>query len=112
MYLPKILWCAAAAPLALAAWAGVGACTSSVTSPTATNPPPGVHFVGSSFGKKCSDDIYTIAGTDGWAFCDDGVWAYTTSDPGAYGYSFTEDVDGGPIVQDPDPPIGGGQGQH
>jgi hypothetical protein len=43
-------------------------------------------FVGGEFGGPCTEDTYTGAGT-GYAFCDDGKWAYTTTDPATDGYN-------------------------
>ena len=40
--------------------------------------------------------VFIDAGT-GWAFCDAGKWAYTTTDPSTDGYMpFTPSSDGGP----------------
>jgi hypothetical protein len=55
----------------------------------------GVTFEGGAFGGKCEDTVYATAGT-GWAFCDDGKWAYTTMNPSDDGYTpFTPTSDGG-----------------
>jgi hypothetical protein len=74
----------------VAAAAASGACSSSVT----ISIPPGavVAYTGSEavpdgidFGTtSCSGDIYFVLG-DGWGFCDDGVWDYTTEDPTGFG---------------------------
>ncbi len=56
------------------------------TPPPATTPPAGVTFIGGAFGGACTGDFYIGAGT-GWAFCDNSVWAYTTSNPAGYGYA-------------------------
>jgi hypothetical protein len=87
--------------LALTAEAGCGG-GSGVTVPTASKAPRGVAFEAGEFGHPCSGDDYEAAGT-GWAFCDNGEWAYTTTDPGADG--FTEiSPDAGPVQ------TGGGSG--
>ena len=65
-----------------------GACSSSNSgsgTPTASNPPMGTTFIGGTFGADCPTNEYTAADT-GWAFCDDGKWAYTTTDPSEDGY--------------------------
>jgi hypothetical protein len=64
-----------------------GACSSSsgTGTPTKSNPPTGTTFIGGTFGTSCPANAYVQAGT-GWAFCDDGTWAYTTSDPSADGF--------------------------
>jgi len=71
--------------LALATQTGCGG-GSGVTVPTASKPPLGVTFEAGEFGHACSGDDYEAAGT-GWAFCDNGQWAYTTTDPGADGFT-------------------------
>jgi hypothetical protein len=53
---------------------------------------------GVMMGAACSGDIYVDATTGGgYAFCDDGVWAYTPSDPAADGFTLDEGIgiDGG-----------------
>jgi hypothetical protein len=93
---------------------GSGACTTHTSSagvvvPPPSAPPSGLTFTGGKFGGACEGDVYTAAGT-GWAFCDNGVWAYTTADPAPYA-GFTQlvlDADGGEVV--PPPYQGGGQG--
>ena len=72
--------------LALTTEAGCGG-GGVVREPPASKAPPGVTFDAGEFGQPCSGDVYVAAGI-GWAFCnDDGVWAYTTTDPGIDGYS-------------------------
>ena len=94
------------------------ACSSStgVTVPPTSSPPPGTTFVGGQFGGHCSGDVYVIAGTAGWAFCDDGVWAYTTTDPSTDGYTpYMPANDGGKSSSDGasnnDGQVSGGDGQ-
>jgi hypothetical protein len=53
--------------------------------------PPGATFAGPggvvyTFGSSCEGDVYYPDGS-GWAFCDAGVWAFTTSDPSSDGYT-------------------------
>ena len=77
---------------------GIVACSSSDDgpgSPAASTPPAGVTFVGGTFGAACTGRVYNVAGT-GYAFCNGGVWAYTTSDPSGYQFGkLVVDSDGG-----------------
>lgn len=50
------------------------------------HPPPGTTFVGGQFGGSCSGNVYAVAGK-GWAFCDSGKWAYTTTNPTVDGFT-------------------------
>jgi len=99
------------ASLLVAGAIGSGACTSSttVTIPPSSNPPPGVTFVGGTFGGSCNGDIFVEAGT-GYAFCDNGKWAYTTTDPSMDGYMPDTSTDGGSNVNDTGPADGKDQG--
>jgi hypothetical protein len=83
--------------LALATDAGCGA-GSGVILPTPSEPPPGVTFEAGEFGHPCSGDDYEAAGI-GWAFCDDGKWAYTTADPSADGFTDISPYTAPPPVQ-------------
>ncbi len=83
--------------LALATDAGCGA-GSGVTLPTPSKPPPGVTFEAGEFGHPCFGDDYEAAGI-GWAFCDHGQWAYTTTDPGADGFTDISPYTAPPPVQ-------------
>jgi MYXO-CTERM domain-containing protein len=69
--------------------------------PTASTPPPGVTFPGGVFGGSCSGNVYIAAGP-GYAFCDDGKWAYTPTDPSADGFT--------PLSPDGGTGSGGGTG--
>ena len=88
-----------------------GACSGSsgVTIPTSSTPPGGVTFKGGTFGGSCTGNVYVDAGT-GWAFCDAGSWAYTTTDPSTDGYTpLSPSGDGGP-GSDSGPGSDGAQG--
>jgi hypothetical protein len=85
--------------LALTTEAGCGG-GSGVTVPTASKAPRGVTFEAGEFGHPCSGDDYEAAGA-GWAFCDNGQWAYTTTDPSADGFAELTPDSGSP-------PQGGG----
>jgi hypothetical protein len=67
--------------------------------------------MGGTFGGSCSGRVDTQAGV-GWAFCNDGQWAYTTSDPGADGFTTVRiEADGGMCVPQGAIIYTGGQGQ-
>jgi len=70
-----------------------------ITPPTTSTSPVGVTFPGGTFGGSCTGDVYIPVGA-GYAFCDNGTWAYTTMDPGADGYI--------PLSPDGGVPAGGG----
>jgi hypothetical protein len=70
---------------------------SGVTLPTASKAPLSLTFEAGQFGHPCSGDVYEAAGI-GWAFCDNGQWAYTTTDPGADGFTNLS-PDAGPPAQ-------------
>jgi hypothetical protein len=73
---------------ALAALASSAACSGNgVTIPPKSDPPPGVTFSEGTFGGPCAGDIFYTTDGEGYAFCDDGKWAYTTVDPAADGYT-------------------------
>jgi hypothetical protein len=61
--------------------------TVTITIPTVSTSPSGDTFAGGFVvGGACSGDVY-VAGAEGYLFCDDGVWAYTSTDPAADGYT-------------------------
>ena len=101
-----------AALLVVAVVVGSAACSSSskcTAIPPSSTPPVGVTFSGGAFGGPCSGDVYVGAGT-GWAFCDNGEWAYTTTDPATDGFTEATPVtDGGPS-KDTGPVPDGSQG--
>jgi hypothetical protein len=82
-----------AASVCLATAVGGGACGGSAngsTIPPLPTPPPGDTFPdGVTIGSTCSGDVY-VMGTTGWAFCDNGVWEYTTVDPEDCGFGCPE----------------------
>jgi hypothetical protein len=81
------------ASLCFATALGGGACGGNDNGPTIPplpTPPPGDTFPdGVTIGSTCSGDIY-VMGTTGWAFCDNGVWEYTTVDPEDCGFGCPE----------------------
>jgi len=97
MTLFKPLFLVPVASLFFAAGIGSGACSSSttVTLPTSSTPPNGVTFAAGTFGGHCVGDIYATAGV-GYAFCDDGTWEYTTTDPSQDAFTeVSSSADGG-----------------
>lgn len=99
-----------AASLLLLAAGASGACSNnnSVSTPPTSTPPQGVTFTGGTFGGSCQGDIYISTTGTGWAFCDGGMWAYTTTDPSSDGYMEAAS-DGGPSGNDTGP-VDGSQG--
>jgi hypothetical protein len=86
MKLSKTLFLFPVASLLVAVSVGTGACSDSTdVTLTSSNPPPGLTFTGGKFGGPCKSDVYVEAGT-GWAYCDNDVWAYTTTDPSTAGF--------------------------
>jgi hypothetical protein len=51
-----------------------------ITVPTTPTAPSVTLPYGLTWGGSCSGDVY-IALSTGYAFCDNGVWAYTVTDP-------------------------------
>lgn len=86
-----------------------------VTIPPKESPPSGVtKFVGPSggditFGTTCSGYIFVDADV-GYAFCDAGMWEYTTTDPEGDGY--TDETPGGTVYTGTGGGGGGGGGQQ
>ena len=93
MKLSKTLFVIPAATLVFAVAVGSGACSSSVsiTIPTGADKtaPAGVVFTdGVIVGDACEGDVYVVdSAGDGWAFCNDGYWWYSSSDPSGDGYT-------------------------
>jgi hypothetical protein len=92
--LAKYVWAFAAA-VSLAGAVGGGACGGSGSpsngSPPNPTPPDGDKFDGGvTLGTRCMGTVF-VTGTVGYAFCDDGVWAYTDTDPDWENDIFTGD---------------------
>jgi hypothetical protein len=66
-----------------------------ITVPTVPNPgelPSGDTFPGGIvIGGSCNGDVYVEGTIEGYAFCDDGVWTYTDTDPAEDGYTLDTD---------------------
>jgi hypothetical protein len=93
--LPAASFLLTAAVVSVAVASGACSGSSGVTTPT-SSPPGNATFTGGTFGGSCMGTVFIGAGT-GWAFCDAGKWAYTTTDPSTDGYTpFTPSSDGGP----------------
>ena len=89
MKLSRSLFVVPAACIGLAAAVASGACSSSVslTTPPIETAPTDYIADGYLPGGACAGDVYVAGSGTSWLFCDNGTWAYTTTDPGDDGYS-------------------------